>query len=600
VAPRVPNKRPPKAPKKAPKKRPRKVSAKRPSQAPRKRTPKASAKRPSKAPRKRTPKASAKRPSKPSPSAQQVPVRPAARFTPSGVPLGDLYDEQSLAATGFDASRDLGRPGVFPFTRGVHPSMYRGRFWTMRQYAGFGTASATNQRFRRLLESGQTGLSVAFDLPTQMGRDADHPLAKGEVGRTGVAIGTVEDMRLLLDGLPLDRVSTSMTINATAATLLAFYVAVADERGLPRESLSGTVQNDVLKEYIARGTHIYPPGPSLRLATDILGFCRAELPRWNGISISGYHIREAGSDAVQELAFTLANAVAYLEAAVEAGLVVDEIAPRLSFFFNAHANLFEEVAKFRAARRMWARIVTERFGARDPRSAALRFHAQTAGSTLTAKQPLVNVVRTTVEALAAILGGAQSLHTNAFDEALALPTEASATLALRTQQVLAHESGAGDIVDALGGAYAVETLTQELEARASALLQRIDQMGGMVVAIEAGFPQREIERRAFEHQRALEDRTKLVVGENAFTDDQAAEAGPLYVADPAAEQAQIERLRAHRQRRDNEAVKQARTELQAAAAGTANLVAAILAAVKAGATLGEVADTLREVFGEMD
>ena len=525
-------------------------------------------------------------------------------MSPSGIPLPDLYDEGSLRGLQppFDPGRDLGRPGVFPFTRGVHPTMHRARLWTMRQYAGFGSAEATNQRFRHLLGEGQTGLSVAFDLPTQMGRDSDHPLAEGEVGRTGVAISSVADMRLLLADLPLDRVSTSMTINATAATLLALYVAVADERGLPRASLSGTVQNDILKEYIARGTYIYPPAPSLRLAADVLVFCRDELPRWNGISVSGYHIREAGSDAVQEVAFTLADGIAYLEAGVRAGLAIDEFAPRVSFFFNAHAHFLEEIAKFRAARRLWARIVRDRFGARDPRSAMLRFHAQTAGSTLSAQQPLNNVVRTAVEALAAVLGGAQSLHTNAFDEALALPTQASATLALRTQQILAFESGAGDVVDPFGGSYAVETLTSEIEAAATALLARIDAAGGMVAAIAAGLPQREIERRAYEHQRAVEDRARIIVGENQFVSaDPAASnaAAPvLHQLDPALAQGQLQRLRSFRAGRDPAAVQAALGHVATTARGTGNLVAALLAAVKASATLGEIADALRVVFGE--
>ncbi len=405
---------------------------------------------------------------------------PAPRATSAGIPLEVVYDAASRAREGapFDAERDLGQPGAPPFTRGIHPTMYRGRPWTMRQYAGFGTAAESNQRYKFLLASGQTGLSVAFDLPTQMGRDSDHPLARGEVGRSGVAISSLDDMQVLLDGLPLDRVSTSMTINATAATLLCLYVAVADERGLTRASLSGTVQNDILKEYIARGTYIYPPAPSMRLVADTF----------------------AGSDAVQEVAFTLADGIAYVETARAAGLEVDAFAPRLSFFFNAHSHLLEEVAKFRAARRLWARIMRERFGARDPRSLMLRFHAQTAGSTLTAQQPLNNVVRTTIEALAAVLGGAQSIHTNAYDEALALPTEESARVALRTQQLLAHEAGVADVVDPLGGAYALEALTNELEARAAALIADIDARGGMVAAIEAGWPQREIERRAFEHR----------------------------------------------------------------------------------------------------
>jgi methylmalonyl-CoA mutase N-terminal domain/subunit len=440
---------------------------------------------------------------------------------------------------------------------------------------------------------------VAFDLPTQMGRDAGHPLAHGEVGRTGVAISTLGDMRRLLEGLPLDRVSTSMTINATAATLLALYVAVADERGIPRNTLEGTVQNDILKEYMARGTYIYPPTGSMRLVADIFAFCRDELPRWNSISISGYHIREAGCDAVQEVAFTLADGVAYLEAARRAGIGVDEIAPRLSFFFNAHAHLLEEVAKFRAARRLWARLVRERFGAKDPRSLMLRFHAQTAGSTLAATQPLNNVVRTTVEALAAILGGAQSLHTNGYDEALALPTEASARLALRTQQVLAHESGVGDIVDPLAGSYAIEALTSEIERRAVELIAEIDRLGGMVAAIEAGFPQREIERRAYEFQRDVEEKRRIIVGQNAFVEEgEAAAMGGLHRLDPALERAQIERLAQWRSARDNAACAAALAALGSAARGTANLVAATVDAVKAGATLGEIADVLRAVFGE--
>jgi methylmalonyl-CoA mutase N-terminal domain/subunit len=533
-------------------------------------------------------------------------VRPAARESPSGIPFADLYDAATLQGLDppFDPARDLGYPGEFPFTRGVQASMYRGRLWTMRQYAGFGSAEATNARFKRLLASGQTGLSVAFDLPTQMGRDSDHPLAEGEVGRTGVAISTLADMRRLLADLPLDKVSTSMTINATAATLLALYVAVADERGIPRKALSGTVQNDILKEYIARGTYIYPPAPSMRLCADILAFCRDELPRWNGISVSGYHIREAGSDAVQEVAFTLGDGIAYLKAAVEAGLAVDEVAPRVSFFFNAHSHLLEEVAKYRAARRLWARIVRDRFGARDPRSGMLRFHAQTAGSTLTARQPLNNVVRTTVEALAAILGGAQSLHTNGFDEALSLPTEASATLALRTQQVLANESGVGDLVDPLGGAYAIEALTSQIEAQAQALLDRIDQQGGMVAAIEARFPQREIERRAYEHQRAVEEKRRVIVGENAFTDDGGGEPPALHRLDPELAATQLRQLRAFRAERQGgdgageRAVRQTLDGLTAAARGRGNVVAATLEAVKVGATLGEVADVLRTVFGE--
>ncbi|HEX4403482.1 MAG TPA: methylmalonyl-CoA mutase family protein [Polyangia bacterium] len=517
----------------------------------------------------------------------------APRETSAGIPLEVVYEPSAA----FDPARELGRPGEAPYTRGIHATMHRGKPWTMRQYAGFGTAAESNARYKFLLASGQTGLSVAFDLPTQMGRDGDHPLARGEVGRSGVAISTIDDMHVLLDGLPLDRISTSMTINATAATLLCLYVAVADERGLPRAALSGTVQNDILKEYIARGTYIYPPAPSMRLVADTFAFCRDEVPRWNTISISGYHIREAGSDAVQEIAFTLADGIAYVEAARAAGLDVDAFAPRLSFFFNAHSHLLEEIAKFRAARRLWARIMRDRFGARDPRSLMLRFHAQTAGSTLTAQQPLNNIVRTTIEALAAVLGGAQSIHTNGYDEALALPTEESARVALRTQQILAHESGVADVVDALGGSYAIEALTSELEARAAALIADVDAKGGMVAAIEAGFPQREIERRAFEHQRAVESGARVIVGVNRFGDD--ADGDPaLHRLDPALEAAQIARLQRFRASRDDAAARGATRALAEAARGTTNLVPIILAAVKARATLGEIADALRAVFGE--
>jgi methylmalonyl-CoA mutase N-terminal domain/subunit len=528
-----------------------------------------------------------------------------ARKTAAGIPLDQVYDADTLArlTPRFDPARDLGHPGEFPFTRGIYPDMYRARLWTMRQYAGFGTAEESNRRYKFLLASGQTGLSVAFDLPTQMGRDSDHPLARGEVGRTGVAISSIDDMHLLLDGLPLERVSTSMTINATAATLLCLYVAVADERAVPRAALSGTVQNDILKEYIARGTYIYPPAPSMRLVADTFAFCRDEVPRWNTISISGYHIREAGSDAVQEVAFTLADGVAYVEAARAAGLAVDEIAPRLSFFFNAHAHLLEEVAKFRAARRLWARIMRDRFGARDPRSQMLRFHAQTAGSSLTAQQPLNNVVRTTVEALAAVLGGAQSVHTNAYDEAMALPVEESARLALRTQQILAYESGAADVVDPLGGAYAIEALTSEIEARAAALIADVDGRGGMIAAVQAGFPQREIERRAFEHQRAVETGARVIVGVNRFQHEHAERAGAstgaaLHKPDPAAEAAQVARLTRLRAARDPAAARRTLDAVAAAARGTQNLLPPILQAIKARATLGEIADTLRNIFGE--
>src|SRR5450432_2029279 len=522
--------------------------------------------------------------------------------TSAGIPLDEVYDEESLSgrAPPFDGARDLGRPGEYPFTRGIHARMYRERPWTMRQYAGFGSATESNRRYKFLLASGQTGLSVAFDLPTQMGRDADHPLARGEVGRAGVSISSIDDMHALLDGLPLDRVSTSMTINATAATLLCLYIAVADERGIPRAALSGTVQNDILKEYIARGTYIYPPAASLRLCADLFAFCAGEVPRWNTISISGYHIREAGSDAVQEVAFTLADGIAYVEAARAAGLAVDAFGPRLSFFFNAHSNLLEEVAKFRAARRLWARIMRERFDARDPRSLMLRFHAQTAGSTLTAQQPLNNVVRTTIEALAAVLGGAQSIHTNGYDEALALPTEESARVALRTQQILAFETGLADIVDPLGGAYAIESLTSEVEARAAALIAEIDARGGMVAAIEAGWPQGEIERRAFEHQRAVETGARVIVGVNRFGDEAVDHqtSPPLHKLDPTLEAAQVQRLARLRAARDAQAARAATDALTEAARGTANLLPYILRAVKARSTVGEIADALRDVFGE--
>jgi methylmalonyl-CoA mutase, N-terminal domain len=516
--------------------------------------------------------------------------------TDAGVPIADVYGPESTSAP-IDVERDLGRPGEFPFTRGVQPTMYRGRLWTMRQYAGFGSAAESNRRYHYLLSQGQTGLSVAFDLPTQMGRDPDHPLARGEVGRVGVSIASLDDMRVLLDGLPLGDVSTSMTINATASTLLALYVAVADERNIPRAQLQGTIQNDILKEYIARGTYIYPPRPSMRLVVDTFAWCKAEVPRWNTISISGYHIREAGSDAVQEVAFTLADGIAYVDAAVRAGLAVDEFAARLSFFFNAHNVLVEEVAKYRAARRLWARIMRERFGARDPKSWQLRFHAQTAGSTLQAQQPLVNVVRTTVQALAAVLGGAQSLHTNSFDEALALPTEQSARLALRTQQVLAHESGAGDWVDPLGGAGAVEAMTTEIETRARALIEKIDAAGGMVAAIEQSLPQREIEQRAYEHQRAVERKQKIVVGVNDFVTDEPPPEGLLKI-DPALERDAAARVERLKRERDSQRAAEAVRALSAGARTTDNLLPRILDCVKARVTVGEISDGLRAVFGE--
>jgi methylmalonyl-CoA mutase N-terminal domain/subunit len=504
--------------------------------------------------------------------------------TPADAPEG-----QFLAKLGF--------PGGYPFTRGVQPTMYRGRYWTMRQYAGFGSAEESNKRYRYLLQSGQTGLSVAFDLPTQMGRDADHPRARGEVGKVGVSIGCLEDMQTLLEGIPLDKVSTSMTINATAPILLCLYAAVGERQGVPLEQLSGTVQNDILKEYVARGTYIYPPAPSLRLITDLFAFTAKKMPKWNPISISGYHIREAGSTAAQEIAFTLADGVTYVDAALKAGLDVDEFAGQLSFFFNVHNNFLEEVAKFRAARRLWARLMKERFKAKKERSMMLRFHAQTAGSTLTAQQPDNNVVRVALQAFAAVLGGCQSLHTNSRDEALALPTEESARLALRTQQVIAHESGVCDFIDPLGGAYALERLTDELEGRADAYLKRIDDLGGMVEAISQGYVQREIQDAAYEYQRKIETKESVVVGVNGFQVEEAPPA-KLHRVDPAVEARQAEKLMRIRARRDRGAVGRALSEVRSAAKGSDNLVPRILEAVKAEATLGEISDALREVYGE--
>ncbi|MBM4375035.1 MAG: methylmalonyl-CoA mutase [Deltaproteobacteria bacterium] len=508
----------------------------------------------------------------------------------------DLYDAAALAEVGFDPERDLGFPGMPPFTRGVQPNMYRGRLWTMRQYAGFGTAEESNRRYRYLLEQGQTGLSVAFDLPTQMGFDSDHVRATGEVGRVGVAIDALGDMRTLLAELPLDKVSTSMTINATAPMLLALYVAVAEERGVPRSALRGTIQNDILKEYIARGTYIYPPRPSLRLIRDVFAFAEKELPSWNTISISGYHMREAGCTAVQEVAFTLADGIAYVETALAAGLDVDGFGKQLSFFFNGHNNLLEEVAKFRAARRMWARIMKERFHATSERAMALRFHCQTAGVTLQAQQPLVNVVRVALQAAAAVLGGCQSLHTNSFDEALGLPTEEAATLALRTQQVIGYESGLADFVDALGGSYAVETLTSRIEQAASDYLARIDQLGGMVSAIEQGYVQREIQNAAYQYQLDIEEKRRVVVGQNDFISEAAPT--PVMKIDPALEREQVARVRAWREARDAEACRAALSSVEAAARGDENLLPLLVHAVKSGATVGELSDVLRSVWGE--
>ncbi|HME96204.1 MAG TPA: methylmalonyl-CoA mutase family protein [Methylomirabilota bacterium] len=510
----------------------------------------------------------------------------------SGAPLDGLNTPADTAAV--DYVRDLGFPGEFPFTRGVQPTMYRGRFWTMRQYAGFGSASETNRRFRYLLEQGQSGLSVAFDLPTQMGYDADHEVARSEVGKVGVAISSVEDMAALFEAIPLDRVSTSMTINATASILLCLYMAVGERQGVAADRLSGTVQNDILKEYVARGTYVFPPGPSMRLITDMFAFCRERVPRWNTISISGYHLREAGSTAAQEVAFTLANGIAYVTAAQEAGLKVDEFAPQLSFFFNAHNNLLEEVAKFRAARRLWARIMKDRFDAKDPRSQMLRFHAQTAGSMLTAQQPENNIVRVAVQALAAVLGGCQSLHTNSMDEALSLPSEAAVRIALRTQQILAHESGVADIVDPLGGSYTIERATKRIEEEAETYIAKIDGMGGSVHAIP--FMQREIQEAAYRYQQEVEGKQRVVVGVNEFAMDEAPP-GNLFQVDPAVGQAIIERLSELRRNRDASAAARALEAVDRAARGRDNLMPHILAAVRVQVTLGEICDTVRRVFG---
>jgi methylmalonyl-CoA mutase N-terminal domain/subunit len=526
--------------------------------------------------------------------ADQAERRPAFRTT-SDLDIADLYTAEDLA--GWDAAGELGYPGEFPFTRGVQPTMYRGRLWTMRQYAGFGTAQETNRRFRYLLEQGQTGLSVAFDLPTQMGYDPDAPEALGEVGRVGVPISTIDDMRTLLEDIPLGEVTTSMTINATAAILLAFYVAVADERGVPRSQLGGTVQNDILKEYIARGTYIYPTAASMRLVTDIFEFCARELPRWNTISISGYHMREAGATAAQELAFTLADGIAYVEGALSRGLDVNRFGGRLSFFFAAWSELFEEVAKFRAARRMWARIMRERFGATEPRSLMCRFHVQTAGSSLTAQSVDNNVVRTTIQALSAVLGGAQSLHTNARDEALALPTQQAARLALRTQQIIAHEAGVTETPDPLAGSYFVETLTNQLEEAAGEYLAEIEAMGGALAAIEAGYQQRQIQEAAYRVQREVEAEERIVVGVNRYRDDDVGSA-EIQRIDPAGERAQVERVRAVREGRDHEQWAAAMQRLDVAAASSDNLLPPVIEAVKSRATLGEISDRLRVAFGE--
>jgi len=524
----------------------------------------------------------------------RFPERKKEFRTESGIDLPRAAAPVDLRDWGY-ISR-LGFPGEYPFTRGVQPTMYRGRLWTMRQYAGFGMAEETNRRFAFLLEQGQTGLSVAFDLPTQVGYDSDHPMAEGEVGRVGVAIDSLEDVETVFSGIPLDKVSTSMTINAPASILLAMYQAVGEKQGVPPEKLQGTVQNDILKEYVARGTYIFPPGPSMRLVTDIFEYCVKTIPDWNTISISGYHIREAGSTAVQEVAFTLADGIAYVDAAVRKGLDVDDFAGRLSFFFNSQMGFFEEIAKFRAARRLWARIMKERFHAKSPKSMMLRFHTQTAGSSLTAQQPDNNIVRTTLEALAAVLGGTQSLHTNSRDEALALPTEDSVRIALRTQQIIAHESGVADSVDPMAGSYLVERLTDEIEGKAEDYIRKIDEMGGATAAIEQGYMQREIQDSAYRHQKAVEAKEQLVVGVNSFETKEEKPAGLLRL-DPAIAEAQVKRLRAVRARRDGKAVSAAFKDVEAAARGDANLMPPILHAVKAYATVGEICDILRSVFG---
>jgi methylmalonyl-CoA mutase N-terminal domain/subunit len=516
--------------------------------------------------------------------------------TTSGIRLPLFFDDESPRELGFDAARDLGKPGEFPYTRGPQPSMYRGKLWTMRQYAGFSTAIESNRRYRYLLERGTTGLSVAFDLPTQIGMDSDDPRARGEVGKVGVAIDSIADMETLLDAIPLDRVSISMTINAPASILLALLLVVAERRGMEWSKLSGTIQNDILKEYAARGTYIFPPAPSMRIVTDIFEFCATNVPRWNTISVSGYHIREAGSTAVQEVAFTLANGLQYVQAAVERGLDIDSFAPRMSFFFNAHNDFIEEIAKFRAARKLWAELMRDRYSPRDPRSLALRFHAQTAGSTLTAQQPENNVVRVAYQAMAAVFGGCQSLHTNSRDEAFALPTEEAAKIALRTQQVLAYETGIVNTADPLAGSYAVETITLEIERAARELIERIDKMGGSIAAIESGFMQQEIGESAYRAQRALEEKQAIVVGVNEFVEDDQTTL-PTLVIDESVERDQVARLHAFRESRRGDFTK-ALAALDLGARGTANLMPLIVDCVRNECTVGEIVATLKKTFGE--
>jgi methylmalonyl-CoA mutase N-terminal domain/subunit len=525
---------------------------------------------------------------------EQAPERPRSFTTISGRPIEPLYTPKSLE--GWEPARELGQPGQFPFTRGIHETMYRGKPWTMRQFAGFGSAAQTNARFKYLLEHGVHGLSVAFDLPTLMGRDPDHPLSLGEVGKCGVTVTSLADMEMLFEGIPLDDVSTSMTINSPAPMMLAFYILVGEKQGVPPEKLSGTVQADILKEFIAQKEYIFPPRPSMRVIVDMIRYCTEHMPKWNSISISGYHIREAGSTAAQELAFTLRDGVEYVQWCVDAGMDVDSFAPRLSFFFNSHSDFFEEIAKYRAARRIWARVMRERFGARNPRSWMLRFHTQTAGVSLTAQQPYNNVVRTALQALAAVLGGTQSLHTNSLDEALALPTEAAATIALRTQQIIAHESGVVNTADPLGGSYFVEKLTNDLEAEALEYFRRIDAMGGMVSAVERGYPQREIQEAAFKFQQAVERKERIIVGVNDYVMEE--KPHPiLYIEETVAEE-QVARVGALKATRDDERVRQALAGLREAARGTGNLMYPMLEAARAYATLGEMCDALREVWGE--
>jgi methylmalonyl-CoA mutase N-terminal domain/subunit len=530
------------------------------------------------------------------PAASPAGPREVPFTTISGRPIAPLYGPESL--TGFDYTHDLGDPGEFPFTRGVHATMYRGKPWTMRQFAGFGTPKETNARFKYLLENGGHGLSVAFDLPTLMGRDPDHPLSLGEVGKCGVAVTSLADMETLFDGIPLDQVSTSMTINSPAAMLLAFYIAVGEKQGVAQKLLSGTLQADILKEFIAQKEYIFPPRPSMRIIVDMIRYCTEHMPKWNTISISGYHIREAGSTAAQELAFTLRDGIEYVQWCVEAGMDVDSFAPRLSFFFNSHSDFFEEIAKFRAARRIWARIMRDRFGAKNPRSWMCRFHAQTAGVSLTAQQPYNNVVRTALQALAAVLGGTQSLHTNSLDEALALPTQEAATIALRTQQIIAHESGVVNTADPLAGSYFLEKLTNDLEAEALEYFRKIDALGGMVAAVERGFPQREIQEAAFQFQKAVERKEKIIVGVNEYAMEE--EPFPILYIDERAAEEQIGRVQTLRSTRDNERVRQGLARLQQAARGRDNLMYPILEATRAYATLGEMCDALREVWGEYE